>query len=100
MLVAPVQALMQPVPTPGCLDANTLALSVGQENDPDKIAAFLVERGFERLDQVEEPGDFALRGGILDIFASVDTDPVRVEFFGNRIESIRQFEVASGPAAN
>ncbi|MBN2563547.1 MAG: transcription-repair coupling factor [Phycisphaerae bacterium] len=94
-LVAPVQALMQPVPSPACLDANSLTLAVGQQREPEQIATFLSDRGFERLDQVERPGDFALRGGILDIFATADSDPVRVEFFGNEIESIRQFEVGS-----
>ncbi|HKQ47143.1 MAG TPA: transcription-repair coupling factor [Phycisphaerae bacterium] len=95
VFVAPIQALIQPVPTPESLDAHTLVLSVGQHCEPDTIATFLVERGFERLDQVEDPGDFALRGGILDIFASTERDPVRIEFFGDRIESIRQFEVGT-----
>jgi len=95
VIVAPIQALIQPVPSPESLDANTLTLSVGEPCEPDQIAAFLVEHGFERLDQVEEPGDFAQRGGILDIFASTERDPVRIEFFGDRIESIRQFEVGS-----
>ena len=93
--VAPVQALMQPVPSPAGLDAHTLTLAVGQQREPEQIAVFLLERGFERLDQVEEPGDFALRGGILDIFASINIDPVRVEFFGDEIESIRWFEVGT-----
>ena len=99
ILVAPIQALIQPVPSPASLEANSLTLSVGQQRDPEAIAAWLVERGFERLDQVEQPGDFALRGGILDIFASVDADPFRLEFFGDEIESIRQFEVGTQRSA-
>ena len=95
VIVAPVQALMQPVPSPGAIDANSLTFKVGQRVDPEQIAAFLADRGFERLDQVEQPGDFALRGGIMDIFASTDIDPVRIEFFGDQIESIRQFEVGT-----
>ena len=95
IIVAPVQALMQPVPSPASLQANTVALAVGDHRDPEEVAAFLLDRGFERLDQVEEPGDFALRGGILDIWATVDTDPVRIEFFGDQIESIRQFEIGT-----
>jgi transcription-repair coupling factor (superfamily II helicase) len=93
VIVAPIQAMMQPVPSRDALDANTMTLSVGQQCDPEQLATFLVGRGFERLDQVEQPGDFALRGGILDVFASTDVDPVRIEFFGDQIESIRQFEV-------
>ncbi|MFH1416773.1 MAG: transcription-repair coupling factor, partial [Planctomycetota bacterium] len=95
MLIAPVHAVMQPVPSPEAIDANTLVLSVGDERDPNEIAAFLLDRGFERLDQVEQPGDFALRGGIMDIFASADVDPARIEFFGDEIESIRRFEVGT-----
>ncbi|MBX3396333.1 MAG: transcription-repair coupling factor [Phycisphaerae bacterium] len=95
ILIAPIQALMQPVPAPGNLDANTLTLVKGEQRDPESIAQWLVERGFVRLDQVEQPGDFALRGGILDIFISADADPVRLDFFGDEIESIRQFESAT-----
>jgi len=95
VIAAPIQSLLQPVPAPSAIDANSLVLDVGQERDPEEIAAFLTERRFERLDQVEQPGDFALRGGILDVFATADVDPVRIEFFGNQIESIRQFELGS-----
>ncbi len=94
-VAASVQALMQPVPTRACLGAHRLTLEVGQRREPAEIAGFLLDHGFERLDQVEEPGDFAWRGGILDIFATADADPVRVEFFGDRIESIRHFEVGT-----
>src|SRR5262249_25998874 len=94
-IVAPIQALMQPVPAPATLDANALVLTVGQIHPPRKIAEWLAERGFTRPDQVEQPADFALRGGILDIFISAAVDPIRVEFFGDEIESIRQFELSS-----
>ncbi len=94
-LVSPIQALMQPVPGPVLLDANTLTLMSGEQRSMDEIAAWLVGRGFERLDHVEQPGDFAIRGGILDIFASADADPVRIEFLGEEIESIRQFEIGT-----
>ncbi|MEK6644953.1 MAG: transcription-repair coupling factor [Planctomycetota bacterium] len=95
LITAGIQALIQPVPTLESLNAHSRTYVVGQTTDPERIAEYLVERGFDRLDQVEEPGDFALRGGIFDIFWSPDTDPVRIEFFGDQIESIRQFEVGS-----
>lgn len=95
ILVAPIQALIQPVPSTESLEANTLSLAAQMQKTPEEIAAYLAERGFERLDQVEEPGDFALRGGILDIFATAESQPVRIEFFGDRIESIRRFEVGT-----
>jgi len=93
--VAPVQALMQPVPSPARLEANALTLHVDQQLEPHEITRWLVDRGFERLDRVEQPGDFALRGGILDVFATADVDPLRIEFFGDRIESIRPFDIGS-----
>ncbi|HOW19017.1 MAG TPA: hypothetical protein PLC79_08270, partial [Phycisphaerae bacterium] len=95
IIVAPIQALMQPVPSFEALEANSLAMTTGDERDPQAIAAWLVDQGFTRLDLVESPGDFALRGGILDIYPFGHIDPVRVEFFGNRIESIRQFDVST-----
>jgi transcription-repair coupling factor (superfamily II helicase) len=95
IIVTPIQAVMQPVPSPAAIDANAMTLAVGQQCSPEQIAAFLLDRGFERLDQVEQPGDYALRGGILDVFATADADPVRIEFFGDQIESIRQFEVGT-----
>ncbi|MFQ5423796.1 MAG: transcription-repair coupling factor [Phycisphaerae bacterium] len=93
--VAPAQALMQPVPSPAHIEASALTLHVDQQLEPHEITRWLVDRGFERLDRVEQPGDFALRGGILDVFATADVDPVRIEFFGDRIESIRPFDIGS-----
>ncbi|MCK6457632.1 MAG: transcription-repair coupling factor [Phycisphaerae bacterium] len=94
-IVTPIQALMQAVPTPAALSAHALELRIGQSIPPRQVAEWLVARGMNRLDQVEEPGDFALRGGILDVFHTADVDPVRIEFFGDQIESIREFEPGS-----
>lgn len=95
LVVAPIQAMMQPVPTPNALDRNAITLRVGQTIDPNDIVAWLADRGFTRLDQVEQAGDFALRGGILDVFHSAAVDPLRFEFFGDEIESIRTFNVST-----
>ncbi len=94
-IVAPIQALMQPVPSFAALESNSLVLTAGEDRDPRTIADWLVEQGFSRLDLVESPGDFALRGGILDIYPFGHIDPIRVEFFGNTLESIRQFDVST-----
>ncbi|MBN1488500.1 MAG: transcription-repair coupling factor [Phycisphaerae bacterium] len=93
--MAPIQALMQPVPTFVALEANSLVLASGADIAPRAVAEWLVEQGFSRLDLVESPGDFALRGGILDVYPFGDIDPVRVEFFGDTIENIRQFDVST-----
>ncbi len=91
-IVAPVQALMQPVPSPEALEANSLTLVEGTDRDPQTLNAWLLDHGFERLELVESPGDFAIRGGIVDVFPPGGIDPVRMEFFGDTIESIRQFD--------
>ncbi len=95
MIVAPIQALMQSVPSPQALAAQLLTLSTNQQHEPQQIARWLVDHGYSRLDQVESPGDFALRGDILDIYPPAEADPYRIDFFGNQIESIRRFDVST-----
>ncbi len=95
MVVAPVQALVQPVPNVDVLKANTLRLAAGDRIDPDEIVAWLVDREFERLERVESPGDFARRGDILDVFAPGREDPVRLEFLDDRLEAIREFDLST-----
>jgi len=95
LIIAPIQALLQPVPTIAGLASNSIDLAVGQRIDPETISQWLIDRAFTRLDQVESPRDFALRGGILDVYAWAEVDPLRIEFFGDQIESIRQFELGS-----
>jgi transcription-repair coupling factor (superfamily II helicase) len=94
VLIASIQSLLQPVPTQADLRAATRTLRVGQRLDADELLAWLVAAGFENTSAVELPGEFAVRGGILDIFAGDWDDPVRIELFGDEIESIRQFTVA------
>jgi len=95
VIVTPVQALLQPVPTPGSLRAHTLMLRVGEPGDPSALATWLADHGFERLELVEAPGDFAVRGDIVDVFAPGDRQPVRIELADNVIESIRRFELST-----
>ena len=68
---------------------------VGEEIEIQALARWLVENGFHNTPAVELPGEFSVRGGIVDIFAPDWYDPVRLEFFGDQIESIRPFEVAT-----
>jgi transcription-repair coupling factor (superfamily II helicase) len=95
IIIAPVQALMQAVPSPAALEASLLTLSVGLQREPHRLADWLVDHGYTRLDQVESPGDFALRGEILDIYPPGDTEPYRIDFFGDTVESIRRFDVST-----
>ena len=93
IIIAPAQALQQPVPKPAALSRATLALRVGLEISPDAIAAWLTDHGFSRVELVDVPGDFACRGGIVDIFPAGNRPPVRVDFFGDQVETIRAFDV-------
>jgi transcription-repair coupling factor (superfamily II helicase) len=92
VIVAPIQSLMQPVPSREAIASASLSLAAGQRLDPDEVSAWLTGHGFARCDQVEVPGDFARRGGIIDVYGRGMGDPLRIEFFGDEIESIRLFE--------
>jgi transcription-repair coupling factor (superfamily II helicase) len=103
VLVASVQSLMQSVPSPKQLDQLILSLRPGQNLEAEKLIVWLSEHGYNRLDQVEVPGDFAVRGGIVDtylpgIFEQAGEQlglSVRIDFFDDQIESIRRFDVDS-----
>ncbi len=90
-----IQSLLQPVPDRESLAGHTRCLRPGMKPSMRDLCEWLVAHGFQNTTAVELPGEFALRGGILDIFAPDWYDPVRVEFFGDEIESLRRFEVAT-----
>jgi len=93
LIVAPVHALLQPVPSAESLRRATLSLRVGERHRLEAIAEWLVERGLQRVPVVEGPGEFSIRGGILDVYALATAKPYRVEFFGDEIESVRTFDI-------
>ncbi|QGJ72279.1 Transcription-repair-coupling factor [Planctomycetales bacterium 10988] len=95
VVVTSIQAMMQPVPPFQMLDHSTRTLSVGEEIDREAWVEWLTEQGMRKMTAVELPGEFSLRGGILDLFAPDWHHPVRIEFFDNEIESLRQFDVGS-----
>ena len=86
-------ALAEKVVSCQYLSDRTLKLDVGQHIETDKITALLVEYGFEHVDYVYEPGQFATRGSILDVYSFASELPYRIDFFGDEIDSIRTFEV-------
>ncbi len=99
-VIAPIQAIMQSVPTRDELKHLAKTLATGEMLEPEKLIVWLSERGYNRLDQVEVPGDFAVRGGIVDVYipgqiAGSDQVglPIRVDFFGDQIESIKTFDI-------
>jgi len=95
MVVASAEALASRVPSPQDFRARILELSAGKEYPFEALLASLAELGLERKDFVEEYGDFSVRGGILDVFPYVGENPLRIEFWGDSIESIREFDILS-----
>lgn len=95
LIVTYPEALAEKVIDRDSLAKNTLEIAVNNKLSIDFINEFLIEYDFERVDFVYEPGQFSIRGGIVDIFSFSHDLPYRVEFFGDFIESIRTFEVES-----
>ena len=107
VIVAPVAALMQAVPEASFLLGHALSLAVGQTIEPDGadagpdvaatgmdvVTRWLIDEQFARVDQVDVVGEFARRGGIVDVFGPGQDQPVRIEFFGDQIESLRYFDL-------
>ena len=89
------EALAEKVVSKKLLTDKTVSLKVGQNVETDAIAAQLVSLGFDHVDYVYEPGQFATRGSILDVFSFASEYPYRIDFFGDEIDSIRTFEVES-----
>ena len=95
VLVTPVQALMQPVPSRAARAAATRTLAVGGEADPEELMRWLAARGLERVPRIELPGEFSLHGGIFDVWPAGESDPLRVELFGDEVDSLRTFDPVS-----
>lgn len=87
------EALAEKVTTKKHLNESTLKLKVGTTNDMTQIIKKLRQFGFEEVDYVYEPGQFAVRGSILDVYSYSNELPYRIDFFGDEIESIRTFNV-------
>jgi transcription-repair coupling factor (superfamily II helicase) len=95
VLVTTARALQERVPIPAQLAELRTTYRVGDEATFVELPSSLEARGFERVSLVEEVGQFAVRGGILDVYSVSAGDPVRIEFWGDEITSIRTFDVAS-----
>ena len=95
IVVASAAAFLPRLPDPVTLVAASLELKPGDDIDPMDLADVLVRAGFTREDPVDQHGEFSVRGGVADIFPAGDRLPVRLEFVGDTIESIRQFDPAT-----
>ena len=93
VIVTSADALAEKVVSKSSLEDKSVQLSVGQTLDREELQNRLFSLGFERVDYVYEPGQYALRGSILDVFSFSSEYPLRIDFFGDDIDSIRQFSV-------
>lgn len=92
VVIATLPALTRKLPPAGDLRAHTFHLERGSHYDLQDMARRLVLAGYERVPTVEAPGGFAVRGGVLDLYPFTRGEPVRVEFFGDQVESLRPFD--------
>jgi transcription-repair coupling factor (superfamily II helicase) len=93
VIVTYPDALFEKVVTRKELDRSTLKITLGDQLSIDFVNEVLFEYKFKRVDFVTEPGDFSVRGGIIDVFSFSNDEPYRIEFFGDEVESIRSFDV-------
>ena len=100
IIVTYPEALAESVPQPDSLQGKTITLSVGEEIAISQLIEMLLELHFQRVDFVYEPGQFAVRGGIVDIYSYAHDIPFRIDFFGDEIDSIREFEIETQLSQN
>ncbi|HEX9981466.1 MAG TPA: transcription-repair coupling factor [Flavobacterium sp.] len=93
VIVTYADAVFEKVITRKELDKNTLKVAVGDQISIEFINEVLFEYEFRRVDFITEPGEFSVRGGIIDVFSFSNDNPYRIEFFGNEVDSIRSFDV-------
>lgn len=94
-VITPVEAILQKVPPKELLAGHTITISLGDTLSRELLLEFLHDQGFSRTETVYEVGDYAVRGSIIDIYPVTSTQPVRIDFFGDEVESIRTFDVST-----
>ncbi|MEO1495888.1 MAG: transcription-repair coupling factor [Planctomycetota bacterium] len=95
IVVTCIQALLQPVATPDTLAASTRRIAKGDTLDADELLRWLVDHGCHRTSGVELAGEVSVRGGLIDLFAPDAERPIRIELFGDEVESLRAFDPAT-----
>ncbi|GEN58007.1 transcription-repair-coupling factor [Halolactibacillus alkaliphilus] len=95
VLIAPVAALKRVLPPKDYWEKFTLSFALGEDIPLNQALTQLVLMGYERVDMVEAPGEFSMRGGILDVYPMTEENPLRIEFFDEEVDSIRYFQADS-----
>lgn len=92
LIVTSIAAVLQRVPPRAAIEKASFSAKVGEEIARDALVAFLAGNGYARAGTVRDPGDFALRGGIVDLWPPGTEDPLRLDFFGETLDAIRTFD--------
>ena len=95
IVLTTLNAAMQRVPARELIEGAAFSAGVNERVDEDALRAFLVRMGFTQAPSVTEPGDYAIRGGIIDIYPPGQSGPVRLDFFGDTLDGARRFDVES-----
>ncbi len=95
LLLTTINAVCQKVPPRALLATSHFEIAVGEVLDPETLIGFLESNGYRRVGTVMEPGEYAVRGGIVDLFAPGGAEPIRLDLFGDMVESIRSFDPLS-----
>ncbi|MES2294568.1 MAG: transcription-repair coupling factor [Pseudomonadota bacterium] len=95
VIVTSVAALLQRMPPRAAIAEASFSARVGEEVERDALVAFLAGNGYARAGTVRDPGDFALRGGIVDLWPPGTDEPLRLDFFGETLDAIRKFDPAN-----
>jgi transcription-repair coupling factor (superfamily II helicase) len=93
VIIAPIQGLQSKVPAKETLVSTIIRIEQGREQDREALVRAIIALGYSRVEMVEERGEMSLRGGIIDIYPVDQEDPLRMEFFGDQVESIRLFDI-------
>ena len=95
IIVTTISAVLQNVPPRSVISEAGLSAKVGEDMERERLIQYLKNNGYSRASTVVEAGEFAVRGGIVDIFPPTEKNPLRLDFFGDEIESIREFDIDS-----
>jgi transcription-repair coupling factor (superfamily II helicase) len=95
LVVTSAEALFTKVAPPSQINEVSIFVKIGMEIDPEKLREELVDQAYQTVRFVDQPGEYAVRGGIIDVFPFSGEYPIRLEFFGDEIESIREFDARS-----
>ncbi len=95
IIVSPIHAVLQPVPCKESISKNVISIRKNHEHPVEELVAWLHDHNYQSVYQVENSGEYATRGGIIDIYSYASEYPYRIEYFGDEVESIRKFNIES-----